>query len=39
VRTGPAEEPVAPRLVTEDHKVFAKEPHRLYRTVAAEFVD
>jgi hypothetical protein len=26
-------------LVLEDHKVFAEQPHRLYRSVAGKFVD
>jgi hypothetical protein len=39
VRTGSAKQAAPPGLVSKDYKIFAKQPHRLYRTVAAELVD
>jgi hypothetical protein len=39
VRTSSAKQSTPPSLVSEDYKIFAKQPHWLYRAVAAEFVD
>jgi hypothetical protein len=39
VRTGSAKQSTSSGLVSEDYEIFAKQPHRLYRTVAAEFID